>query len=72
MQNYRLYCLDGAKRIARAAEVIAAQSDDEAIAAARELANPKACEIWQGRRLVATIPAAGARGQADAGAKARA
>ena len=70
MQNYRLYCLDGVKRIARAADVIAAQSDDEAIAAARELANPKACEIWQGRRLVAPIPAASA--EADAGAKARA
>jgi hypothetical protein len=58
MGDYRLYCLDGAKRIQRAAEVISAPSDDQAIAAARDLAKPMACELWQGRRLVATIPAA--------------
>ena len=58
MQNYRLYCLDGAKRIARAADVIRAESDEEAVAAARELGKPMACEIWHGQRLVATVPAA--------------
>ena len=58
MRDYRLYCLDGAKRIARAAEVISASSDQDAVAAARKLGKPTACEIWQGRRLVATIPAA--------------
>lgn len=58
MGDYRLYCLDGAKRIQRAAEVIAASSDDDAVAQARALAKPMPCEIWQGRRLVATIPAA--------------
>ena len=62
MRDYRLYCLDGVKRIARAAEVITAGSDDEAVAQARELHKPAACEIWQGRRLVATIPAARANG----------
>jgi hypothetical protein len=57
MRDYRLYCLDGAKRIARAADVISAQNDEDAVAQARELQKPTACEIWQGRRLVATIPA---------------
>lgn len=58
MRDYRLYCLDGAKRIQRAAEVISAPSDEEAVAKARALKMPLACEIWQGRRLVATIPPA--------------
>ena len=58
MPEYKLYRLDGAKRIARAAEVLSADGDEQAIAAARELAaSGGACEIWQGRRLVATIPA---------------
>ncbi len=59
MQTYRLYCLDGARRIQRAADVINAPSDEEAVAQARALDMPTACEIWQGRRLVATIPASG-------------
>jgi hypothetical protein len=58
MEDYRLYCLDGAKRIQRAAEVIHAASDEEAVAQARAMAKPMPCEIWQGRRLVATLPAA--------------
>jgi hypothetical protein len=56
MPEYKLYCLDGAKRIARAAEVLSADSDDQALAAARTLVTGS-FEIWQGRRLVATIPA---------------
>ena len=63
MQDYRLYCLDGVKRIARAADVISAQSDEEAVAAARRLGKPTACEIWHGKRLVATIPPAGGKGR---------
>ena len=57
MANYRLYCLDGAGRITGAADVIEAPSDEEAIAIARERSPETRCEIWQGRRLVATIPA---------------
>lgn len=57
MPEYKLYRLDGAKRIARAADVLSADSDEQAVAAARSLAKAGACEIWQGRRLVATIPA---------------
>ena len=57
MGDYRLYYLDGAKRIQRAADVIIATSDDDAVAQAKALEKPTACEIWQGRRLVATIAA---------------
>ena len=57
MPEYKLYCLDGAKRIARAADVLCADSDEQAIAEARTLGKASACEIWQGQRLVATIPA---------------
>lgn len=58
MPDYKLYCLDGAKRIQRAADVIRASSDEAAIAQVRALEMPSACEIWQGERLVATIAAA--------------
>ena len=61
MLDYRLYCLDGARRIAHAADVISAESDEQAVAQATALALPVTCELWQGRRLVATIPAARAR-----------
>jgi hypothetical protein len=57
MPEYKLYRLDGAKRIARAAEVLSAEGDEQALAAARDLAKSGAFEIWQGRRLVATVPA---------------
>ena len=58
MPDYKLYCLDGARRIQRAADVISAPSDEDAVAEARAMNMPTACELWQGRRLVATIPAA--------------
>lgn len=58
MPDYKFYCLDGAKRIQRAADVISAKSDEDAIALAGALKMPMACELWQGRRLVANIPAA--------------
>jgi hypothetical protein len=56
MPEYKLYRLDGAKRIARAAELLSADDDDQALAAARKLARSGSFEVWQGRRLVATIP----------------
>jgi hypothetical protein len=58
MRDYRLYCLDGTRHIQRAAEVIKAPCDEDAIDIARGLDMPTACELWQGRRLVASIPAA--------------
>ena len=55
MRDYKLYCLDGAKRIHRAPDVIYAITDEEAIAQVRSLDVATACEIWDGRRLVATV-----------------
>jgi hypothetical protein len=57
MPEYKLYRLDGAKRIARAAEMLSADSDEAALTAARKLTKTGSFEIWQGGRLVATIPA---------------
>lgn len=56
MANYRLYCLDGGGRISGAAELIVAQNDEDALKSARERGTAP-CELWQGRRLVGTIPA---------------
>jgi hypothetical protein len=55
MAGYRLYCLNGDRRISLAEEIDAA-SDEEAIARAREL-RPDALkwEIWDDHRLVATL-----------------
>ncbi|MEO5612794.1 MAG: hypothetical protein ABIT68_08645 [Sphingomicrobium sp.] len=58
MREYRLYCLDGAKRIQHAAQVITAQDDEGAIDVARGLDMPMTCELWHHQRLVATIAAA--------------
>ena len=58
MRDYKLYSLDGTKRIQRAADVISAASDDDAIALAKALRHPMPCELWHGGRLVATIAAA--------------
>ena len=54
--NYRLYCLDGEGRISGAAEVVNADTDEEALDAARDRATTP-CELWQGRRLVGRIEA---------------
>jgi len=52
---YRMYCLDRAGKI-ESAVWIAADSDEEAIAYAREKRLPTACEVWDRNRLVAEIP----------------
>ena len=55
--NYKVYCLDGAQKIARP-PVIFQASDDEAALLEAELArNGARCELWQGLRLVARIAA---------------
>jgi hypothetical protein len=59
--EYRLYCLDGAGQIAGAPELVAAESDEQALAAARALNKSMRCELWLGTRLVAQIPAAAQR-----------
>lgn len=59
MSEYRLYCLNGDGHISMA-EWIEAPDDEGAIAKAREM-RPDAhkCEIWQLKRLVASLGADG-------------
>jgi len=52
--DYRLYCQDADRLVARA-EWIQAKSDDEAIAFARAEKLGVDCELWQGNRLVAQV-----------------
>jgi hypothetical protein len=52
---YRLYCLDGANKVA-SAEWIDADDDKAAIEVAKELMDGQECEIWQGTRLIARLP----------------
>lgn len=51
MGTYRLYCLDGVGRVA-SAEWIEAENDTAAAAAAEAARERRACELWQGARLV--------------------
>ena len=55
MADYRVYCLNGVGQIGLA-DWIEAETDEEAIAKAREL-RPDAhrCEVWLKQRLVATL-----------------
>ena len=57
MADYKLYCLNGAGKISAAGEWLEANNDDEALALARALKMPQRCELWQGNRLIAHIPA---------------
>ena len=52
--DYRLYCLDGASKVA-SAEWIEADDDHRAIKAARKRHEGYRCEVWQGPRLVARL-----------------
>ena len=54
MSGYRLYCLDGANKVA-SAEWIEADDDAAAIAVATERHDCYECEVWQGPRLVARL-----------------
>ena len=51
MAGYRLYCLDGADKVA-SAEWIDADSDEAAIEVAKDMMNGQPCELWQRSRLV--------------------
>ena len=51
---YRLYCLDGADKVA-SAEWIEADDDEAAVEVANERLNGYKCELWQDRRLVARL-----------------
>lgn len=52
--DYRLYGLDGVRKVA-SAEWIEADDDDNAIEVARDRMDGHDCEVWQGRRLVARL-----------------
>ncbi|MFL6730648.1 MAG: hypothetical protein ACJ8E3_01070 [Sphingomicrobium sp.] len=55
MRQYRVYCLDGSGNI-HLAEWIDAADDADAIRQAHELKHGALkCEVWRGKRLVATI-----------------
>lgn len=55
MADYRLYCLSKLGNL-DLAEVISAESDEEAVSKARGLkGNVRKCEVWRGNRLVASF-----------------
>ena len=55
MAAYRLYAMDGSGRI-NLADWIHAESDEEAIAKARQIEHGRViCEVWLQRRLVCTL-----------------
>lgn len=51
MASYRLYGLDGVKKVA-SGEWFEADTDADAIEAARNMMDGHDCELWQGTRLV--------------------
>jgi hypothetical protein len=55
MQHYRLYCLDGVGNISLA-DWIEAVDDADAVRQAQERKRgTRMCEVWIGKRLVATL-----------------
>ena len=50
MTGYRLYCLDGANKVA-SAEWIDADDDEAAIEVAKRMMDGQDLEVWQGARL---------------------
>ena len=52
--SYRLYGLDGVRKVA-SGEWIEADNDESAIEAARKKLDGEPCELWEGRRLVARL-----------------
>lgn len=54
MSTYRLYCLDGAGKVA-SAEWIEANDDEAASRIADELRDGRLCELWQNHRFVARL-----------------
>jgi hypothetical protein len=55
-QTYRYYCLDGTGHL-HTADYFDAVSDEDAIAQIEAKHSDALCEIWQGKRLVATVSA---------------
>jgi hypothetical protein len=58
VSDYRIYCLSTKGKIIRAEDRVA--PDDQAVVHfVQAQANATDCEIWQGKRKVATVPAGG-------------
>lgn len=55
MVSYRLYSLDGMRKVA-SAEWIEAEDDRAAVEAAKTLMDGHEYELWQSTRLVARLP----------------
>lgn len=55
MASYRLYSLDGMRKVA-SAEWFEAEDDPAAVEAAKTKMDGHDCELWQGTRLVARLP----------------
>ena len=55
MTGYRLYCLDGANKVA-SAEWIDADDDKAAIEVAKRMMDGQDLEVGQGARLVTRLP----------------
>jgi hypothetical protein len=55
VSEYRLYHLDGAGRVS-GGEWIEADDDHAALKLALGRCKAVHCEVWQGQRLVATVP----------------
>lgn len=53
-RNYRIYCHDGANQMLTS-DWLKAGNDEDAIAEARAAGFGSQCEIWDGRRLVASL-----------------
>jgi hypothetical protein len=53
-EAYRYYCLDGSGQL-HSAEWFEATNDEEAVAQISARHPDSRCEIWRGRRLVATL-----------------
>ena len=57
--SYRIYRIDRANHVVEV-DWITAESDEQAVAAARAMNKPGKREVWHADRLVATIPIAAA------------
>ena len=55
MASYRLYGLDGVRKVA-SAEWFEAEDDTSAIEVAKKKMDGHTSELWQGARLVARLP----------------
>ena len=54
IKTYRVYCYDDAHKVVTA-DWIEAASDEEAIATAEAGGFGSKCEVWDGKRLVASL-----------------